>query len=148
VKGWRASKWRARERSQWRARLLARLGIVLLFSFATTSCNGCKPYVGPVAHVIVDCLAQDQSKLEALAAELLPLLAGQKPDWATFKEKSISAGVNIGGCVAADLIQKYLAPPPGNAAPSPENGQAARAAQDEIRAKFNGASFKTKNGTL
>lgn len=126
---------------------ISRLAVIALLA-VTSSCTGCKPYVGPVAHIVVDCLAQDQGKLEALAMELLPLLLGGSPDWTTFKDKAIGAGVDVGGCVAADLIQKYLAPPPGNAAPSPENGQAARVAMDEIRAQFNGASFKTQAGTL
>lgn len=124
----------------------ARFLLALVLALASTV--ACKPYVGPVAHVIIDCLGQDQGKLEGLAAELAPLLQGEKPDWAAFESKSIAAGVNIGGCVAAELLQKYLAPPPGNAAPTPENGQAARETQERIRAKFNGANFKTKQGTL
>ena len=122
---------------------IIRIALVLGLSGAS-----CKPYVGPVTHVVIDCLAQDQSKLESLALELLPFLAGESPNWAAFKEKAIGAGVNIGGCVAADLLQKYLAPPPGNAAPSPENGLAARATMEEIRGSFNGSAFKTKAGTL
>jgi len=147
VKGWRASKWRARERSQWRARLLARLGIVLLFSFATTSCKDCSKGPTPVA-IVIDCPQQDQGKIGSLASELLPLITGANPDWATFISKAEAAGVSIGGCVAAAMINKYLAPPPGNAAPSPENGQAARAAMDKLRAKFGGATFKTDQGVL
>ena len=112
---------------------------------------GCPCKVEPVVPAVVsviDCLVQDRDRIGSLASELLPLLTGDTPDWATFEQKAKDAGLNIGGCVAAELIQKYLAPPPGNAAPSPENGQSARAAMDRIRANFNGAKFKTSQGTL
>jgi hypothetical protein len=114
-----------------------------------TSCKDCSTGpVGPIAHVVIDCLSQDQSRIGSLASELLPLITGLNPDWATFEQKAKDAGISIGGCVAADLINRYLAPPPGNAAPSPENGQAARAAMDRIRATFDGARFKTRQGEL
>ena len=120
------------------------LAFLLVFS---TSCKRCDGPVVPVA-AIIDCLQQDQGALGALAAELLPLITGSSPDWATFMSKAEAAGVSIGGCVAAALINKYLAPPPGNAAPSPENGQAARATMDKLRADFGGSTFKTSQGTL
>ena len=124
------------------------IAVALIFVLAT-SCKDCgKGPVGPAVHVVVDCLQQDQGKLGELAQELLSLITGANPDWATFYTKAHAAGINIGGCVAAELIQKYLAPPPGNAAPSPENGQAARATMDKLRADFGGATFKTAQGEL
>ena len=125
-------------------RRILSLAFVLVFA---SSCKKCDGPVAPVAAVI-DCIQQDQGKLGALAAELLPLITGSSPDWATFYQKAKDAGVSIGGCVAAELINRYLAPPPGNAAPSPENGQAARSTMDKLRADFGGATFKTSQGTL
>ena len=122
------------------------LAIALVLVFAS-SCKKCDGPVVPVA-TIIDCLQQDQGKLGSLAAELLPLITGGSPDWATFYQKAKDAGVSIGGCVAADLINRYLAPPPGNAAPSPEAGKLARETMDKLRADFGGASFKTSQGTL
>ena len=122
------------------------LAIALVLVFAS-SCKRCDSPVVPVA-AIIDCLQQDQGKLGSLAAELLPLITGGSPDWATFYQKAKDAGVSIGGCVAADLINRYLAPPPGNAAPSPEAGKLARETMDKLRADFGGASFKTSQGTL
>jgi hypothetical protein len=121
------------------------LALVLVFA---SSCKKCSD--GPVVPVatIIDCLQQDQGKLGSLAAELLPLITGSSPDWATFYAKAKAAGVSIGGCVAADLINRYLAPPPGNAAPSPEAGQAARSTMEKLRTDFGGATFKTSQGTL
>jgi len=123
------------------------LSLAFLLVFAT-GCKKCSDTpVVPVA-TIIDCLQQDQGKLGSLAAELLPLITGSSPDWATFYQKAKDAGVSIGGCVAADLINRYLAPPPGNAAPSPEAGQAARTTMERLRTDFGGATFKTSQGTL
>ena len=122
------------------------LALALVFA---SSCKDCgKGPIGPAVNVVIDCLMQDQGKIGSLSAELLPLISGASPDWATFYQKAKDAGVSIGGCVAADLINRYLAPPPGNAAPSPEAGQAARATMDKLRADFGGATFKTSQGTL
>lgn len=124
------------------------LTIAFVLAFAS-SCKKCSETpVGPAVHVVIDCLQQDQGKIGSLASELLPLLQGDSPDWATFEQKAEAAGINIGGCVAAELIQRYLAPPPGNAAPAPQNGVDGRATMDRIRAKFNGATFKTDQGEL
>jgi hypothetical protein len=123
------------------------LAIALVLVFAS-SCKKCSD--GPVVPVaaIIDCLQQDQGKLGSLAAELLPLITGSSPDWATFYAKAKAAGVSIGGCVAAELINKYLAPPPGNAAPSPEAGKVARDTMEKLRTDFGGAKFKTAQGQL
>lgn len=126
---------------------MKRLTIPLLvaLSIAFAGCP-CKKDPVVVAHVVIDCLAQNQADMAALAATLLPLIASG--DWTQFYERAKQAGVDIGGCVAADLINKYLAPPPGNAAPTPEQGQAARATMDKLRADFGGATFKTAQGEL
>ena len=47
-----------------------------------------------------------------------------------------------------DLRTVRAAPPPGNAAPPAEAGQAAKAAMDRVRANFKGATFKTSQGEL
>lgn len=125
-----------------KARVVA---LALLLAFAS-SCKDCgKGPVNPV-HVVIDCLAQDQAKLAELSAALLPLIAAG--DWTLFYQKAKEAGVSIGGCVAADLINKYLAPPPGNAAPSPEAGKLARDTINKLRIDFGGATFKTAAGEL
>lgn len=126
-------------------RLTIPLFVALSIAFAGCPCKK-DPIV--VAHVVIDCIAQDQGKLGSLAAELLPLISGSSPDWAAFYQKAKDAGVSIGGCVAADLINRYLAPPPGNAAPSPEAGKLARETMDKLRADFGGATFKTAQGEL
>lgn len=120
------------------------IAFVLLFS---TSCRKCSENpVGPAVHVVIDCIAQNQGDLGVLRDELLPLIT--TGNWTAFYQKAKDAGINIGGCIAAELINKYLAPPPGNAAPSPENGQAARSTMDKLRADFGGATFKTSQGEL
>ena len=114
-------------------------------SIAFAGCP-CKASPVEVAHVVVDCIAQNRSDMDALAAQLLPLIA--TGDWAGFYAKAKDAGVSIGGCVAAELVQKYLAPPPGRAAPSPEAGKLARDTMEKLRRDFNGATFKTSQGEL
>jgi hypothetical protein len=122
-----------------------RIALFVALSIAFSGCP-CKPDPVVVGKIVVDCLVQDKAKMEALAAELLPLIA--TGDWTTFYQKAKDAGVSIGGCVAAELINRYLAPPPGNAAPTPQQGQAARATMDKLRADFNNATFKTSQGEL
>ena len=119
--------------------------LLLALTIAFAGCP-CKPDPVVAGKIIVDCLVQNRADMDKLAAELLPLITSG--DWTAFYEKAKSAGVNIGGCVAAELINRYLAPPPGNAAPTPEQGQAARATMEQLRKDFNGATFKTAQGEL
>lgn len=125
-------------------RITIPLFVALSIAFAGCPCKKTDPVV--VGKIVVDCLVQNRADMDALKAELLPLITSG--DWTAFYAKAKAAGVNIGGCVAAELINRYLAPPPGNAAPTPEQGQAARATMDKLRADFNGATFKTDQGEL
>lgn len=108
----------------------------------------CGHYARSTAPLLIDCLTQDQTKLDALATEISPLINGDMPNWRLFQKRSIAAGVYVGGCTAAKLIQKYLAPSPGNSAPPPDKGWAAHNSFEEVRAEFNKAQFKTELGIL
>lgn len=118
---------------------------LLALSLALVGCP-CKTDPAPIAKIVIDCIAQDRAKLDALGAELQPLIVAG--NWPAFEAKANGGGAEIGGCIAAELINRYLAPPPGNAAPSPEAGQSAKASMERIRATFKGATFKTDQGVL
>lgn len=119
--------------------------LLVALTIAFAGCP-CKKEVEPVTKIVIDCIVQDRAKMDALGAELQPLIVAG--DWTTFEAKANGGGVEIGGCIAAELINRYLAPPPGNAAPPAAQGQSARTAMDHVRAKFNGATFKTTQGVL
>ncbi len=124
------------------------LPLLIALSIAFAGCPCKAPPVGPAIGAVIDCLSQDKTRIDAVTAELQPLLALESPNWEMFEAKAKAAGINIGGCVAAELINRYLAPAPGNAAPAPEAGEAARATMERLRASFGGATFKTAQGTL
>ena len=120
--------------------------LIIALSIAFAGCPCKKEPIVPIAKIIVDCIAQDRAKLDALGAELQPLLVAN--DWPAFEAKANGGGLEIGGCIAAELINRYLAPPPGNAAPPATQGQAARATMERLRTGWKGATFKTSQGTL
>ena len=64
-----------------------------------------------VQSAVVDCAKQDTVKLQEVTAELAPLVFGFTPDWKEIKSKTQKAGVAIGGCVLAKLVNDYLARP-------------------------------------
>ena len=107
----------------------------------------CKPYLPPVVHDVIDCVAADQGKLSDLALELAPLvIAG---DWSAIKARAISAGPTIGGCVLAVLVQRYLAPPAGTSVPPPDLSIAAKQALETFRNEQAGnATYRTAIGDL
>lgn len=103
----------------------------------------------PVKHageVVVDCTTADAAQTAALVDELKPLLAGQSPDWQAIEGKAIAAGVHIGGCVLANLVQDLLSSV--RALPVNQTWEA-RGALEDFRAKYaNGATFHTARGDL
>lgn len=111
---------------------------------ALTACSQTSPL-----HPVVDCTVADQAQVQALIAELSPLLIGQSPDWTKIEKDAIAAGETIGGCALASVIQAYLAPKAGLAAPDPLTGQLAHAVLEDFRARFaGGATFRTRVGDL
>lgn len=125
---------------------MKRVMLLIALSIAFPGCACKKPDPVVAGRVIIDCLAQNEGDLASLRAELLPLI--MTGDWTAFEQKAKAAGIDIGGCVAAELINRYLAPAPGNAAPPPEQGIAARETMERLRAGWNGATFKTSHGEL
>lgn len=98
--------------------------------------------------IVIDCLKEDQAELVALVGSLWSVFASGG-SWNDVKDSAIGAGKTLGGCALAEVVQKYLAPPRGRAAPAPEQGRAARRALEEFRdEQAGGATFKTQAGHL
>jgi hypothetical protein len=96
-----------------------RIFLVALFAIGLgapqLSCKGTGP--GPtIVNAVVDCTVQNQAQITALIAQFKTLLSGQLPDWAAIYVQAKQAGIAIGGCALAELVQDYLsnktAPPP------------------------------------
>lgn len=124
--------------------MLAVIVLGLVGAGSLTACNPSSPL-----HPVVDCTVADQAQIQALIAELSPILQAKAPDWTTLEKDAIAAGETIGGCALAAVIQGYLAPKAGVAAPDPLNGQIAHAVLEDYRARYaNGSTFRTPHGDL
>jgi hypothetical protein len=107
----------------------------------------CSGPVGPVVNAVIDCTAENQDQINALLAEVQPLINGQTPDWAAAYQRAKQAGRAIGGCVLAELVQDYL----GNkAAPPPQadSWSAFSALERFRREEAQNATFHTAKGDL
>ena len=111
---------------------------------------GCDKYVRPIAHATIDCLAVEIRKdIVEFKDQIDPLLDGQHPDWKLIEARAINAGKTVGGCVLAEAVQRFLAPPAGTAVPPPDDAVAARDVLERFRNKYAGnATFKTASGDL
>ena len=121
---------------------------------AVASGPGCKA-AQVASHAVVDCLVADRAKIDATIVDL----GGKtKPDgthdWAAIEADAISAGVVIGGCALAELVESYLTPSQSIGAPNepvkpPSDSAEARHTLEEFRTTRAGnATFKTRLGTL
>lgn len=119
------------------------------------SCSGCPGVTdSQPAGDVVDCTKQDAAKLEALALELgckvasgvISECTALSGDWTSIETKAEAAGVAIGGCVLAMIVQQYLAKP--RALPV-EQTHAAHDALETFRTrKAHGSTFHTASGDL
>jgi len=124
--------------------------VLLLFS-----CSGCPGVTDskPAADVI-DCTKADEAKLEQLALQLGCTWVGGsisacdsfKADWGTVEAAAEAAGVEIGGCVLASIVQQYLAKP--QAKPVDQTWLAHDALEHFRTVKAKGATFHTAQGDL
>lgn len=66
-------------------------------------------HVSDVAeHDIIDCAKADQGQILSLINGLSPLLSGDHPNWSAIEGAAESAGITIGGCVLASLVQQFM----------------------------------------
>ena len=122
---------------------------LLVVSLATGMQPACgTPAVVTGGAVVIDCLAQDQAQLVNLVGSLWAVFTSSG-SWKDVETSAITAGKDLGGCALAEVVQHYLAPPKGRAAPAGDQGRAARAALEDFRAtQANGATFHTAAGNL
>jgi len=125
-----------------RAAAVGLLAIALLHAAPACGPNQPGPVIGTT---VIDCTGQNASAVATLFADFKAKLTGGG-SWALIEADAKSAGVAIGGCALALLVQDYL----GNrGAPPRAEGNAARAALEDFRAKVaGGATFKTAAGNL
>lgn len=120
---------------------------------ALAGATGC----GPVRHAgdaVIDCLSADRAKIDATLADLgTKTRADGSRDWGAIEADALAAGVVIGGCALAELVQSLL--PAAPAAPAAEHAAAssddaaARQTFEHFRSTQAGnATFKTRLGTL
>lgn len=133
-------------RSTTRASLVALVAVALGAGVLQPACG--TPAVVTGGAVVIDCLAQDQAQLMELVGSLWAVFTSSG-SWKDVENSAIAAGKDLGGCALAEVVQHYLAPPKGRAAPAGEQGRAARAALEDFRTtQANGATFHTAAGNL
>lgn len=117
------------------------IALIACLSISLGACN----FFHSSEQAIVDCTKQDMPKLQALESTLLGLLAGNPLNWDTVVSQAEAAGVEIGGCAIADMVNTLLS---SKKAMSVGDSNAANNALKKIRAKNNGASFRFGKGDL
>ncbi len=123
--------------------MIDKVGLLLLALILLGACPSHKPYLPPVTHPIVDCVA------EASADQLVVSWLSRRPGWDVVKDEAITAGITIGGCAFAAYLQKYLAPASGTAVPPPEDALDAKSAFEGYRNVYaNNSTFRFKSGDL
>jgi len=131
----------------------ARFGVMILISMIglgvlmAPSCSGTTGgSVGPViGNIVVDCIVKNG---QAVSDELQKLKDefNSTGSWSAVENQAKVAGMEIGGCALAELVQDFLG---GRTAPSKEAGQSARATLEDFRTTVaNGATFHTPVGDL
>jgi hypothetical protein len=108
---------------------------------------GCGP-ARNAGNTVIDCLAADRAKIDTVLADL-----GTKTrpdgtrDWSAIEADALSAGVVIGGCALAELVESIL--PSAQHAATSSDDTAARQTFEHFRSTQAGnATFKTRLGTL
>jgi|SRR5882672_2155232 len=116
--------------------------IIVTLVLAFTSCKAIPPNIPQDA---VDCIKADHGKINSLINEFLPVVSGGNADWSVIEQRAESAGLEIGGCFLAELIQQYMG---GTKAPPHEQGLAAHEALKTFKAKNHVTTFSTAAGKL
>lgn len=126
---------------------IAAIGLGIGAVSVTPSCAVPAPVVA-AGGIVIDCVSSDDAKISTLVSKLWQAIANGG-SWTAVEQQAIASGQAIGGCALAEVVQRYLAPPVGKAAPDPENGRQARAVLEHFRATYaRGATWHTTSGDL
>jgi hypothetical protein len=112
----------------------------LLLTAATSLIEAC--HTAPIVAVI-DCTEQNQPAIQALIAQMEPLIEGDSPNWPQALADAEAAGVAIGGCALAILVETYTTAPNTQGT---TNATTARATLEQMRLQANGSTFHTAQG--
>lgn len=126
--------------------LVTLVAVVLGVGALQPACGA--PVVAAGGAVVIDCLVKDRTELANLVGSLWSVFTSGG-SWKDVENAAIAAGKELGGCALAEVVQHYLSPPAGRAAPRGELGRQARFALEDYRSRYvNGATFKTSLGQL
>jgi len=119
------------------------LAIVALSSTAMLATGpGCKtPIVEDAKHVVLPCVESQLDQLgDVKVGDLYAQLTAiaKSGAWSQFYDVAISHGVELGGCVAARVINFFTSPRSASTAPPVEQTNAARETLERLRAHFGG----------
>lgn len=110
-------------------------------------CAGCTP-VRNVGNAVIDCLAADRAGIDAVLAGLgTRTRPDGTRDWSAIEADALAAGVVIGGCALAELVESIL-PPASHAAASSDDAAARQTFEHFRSTRAGNATFKTRLGTL
>jgi len=126
------------------------LGLLIVVMAGSVPGAGCvaSPPVVAAGEIVIDCVSGDGAKIGDLVAKLWAAIASGG-SWTAVEQQAVASGQAIGGCALAEVVQRYLAPPPGRAAPDPESGRQARATLEHFRVVYaRSATFHTPAGNL
>lgn len=138
-----AAKRRAVSAAQVLLVLLTTIGTAGLVVVTLATAGSCGAWQKSGAgQALIDCTVQNQVRVEAVGAELKPLVTSG--DWGGFYDRAKDAGIAIGGCAAAQVVQEFLS---GRRA-TPETWKA-RDTFERFRAELaGGATYRTAQGDL
>lgn len=81
--------------------------VLLLLVLMLTGCSFFKSEAKHAGSVTIDCTTGELAKLEALTPVILPQIIDDA-DWSIVASQLEGAGVRVGGCVLANLIDRYV----------------------------------------
>lgn len=124
------------------------MACLIVGAWSMVAASGCTGVAATSVGAVIDCTKQNQGKvIDVMLAISVPILQGQKPDWAAIEARALAAGREIGGCALALVVDDYIHRRTGVA--SDDDAQRARTALEEFRREHaGGAAFVTHRGAL